>query len=401
MNIVLASIHPQPLSGQTAGFNGLARELRRLGHDVTAVSAAQPGTTPEIGSDLHGGSGGWIGARAARMAGALRQVVRVAGGADLVQLNLPTPAFAPLGEIIQSLVHAPVMQGFEAHLADVRWVCRRALFRDPAFYAPRLLVNNALLARCPPHRSARYFVSSRYAEAELVRLGFPRRSVCVLPNVLDSGRLAHVSRGDARRMLGLPDGPLVAYVGHYHHVKGVSVLIDAFERLSRSHPECRLVLAWSGLGDPKPVERQLRQSRIADRVLRLGRVPVGALLSAADVLVLPFLSNMGQSAYPALVLEALTVGIPLVTSDLPDLHELLAGASAASLVAPGDAEGLAAEVGRLLADEGAARAMVSAQRELARRELDPQRITQRYIEICREVLDERVPTARLRKRQGA
>src|ERR687887_101952 len=117
VRICLASIHPRLLSGQIERLVALGQELRALGRDVC----------------------------------------RAAREVDVVQLNLPTPAFGFVADLVQMLVPVPVVVGYEAQLCDLEEVLRRGhLWRAPAFFAPRVFVNNGLLARMTLRRSRRY-----------------------------------------------------------------------------------------------------------------------------------------------------------------------------------------------------------------------------------------------------
>lgn len=386
MRICLSSIHPRPLSGQIEALAGLAKELKGLGHKVEVVSA--------FGSELIGGDrltlaerdGRLLVGKLGRIVGILTKLVKQARSADLIHLNLPTPAFAILGDILQELVSIPVIVGFEAHLAGTGrplWVSD--LRASPYFYLPRLLLNNGLTARCTLHRATLYTVSSRYQAAELHRLGFPQERVLVLPSVIETGKLQRLDQADARRLLGLPDSRLIAYVGHYHHVKGVDILVKAFGLLARQQDDCRLVLAWSGLGDRRPIEQAVQAAGVEDRVLWLGRVRIGTIMSAIDVLVLPYRYTMGQNAYPGLILEAMAVGVPMVTSDLPLLQELLEHERTAMLVSPGDATAVAWGINRLLQSKLLRSEMIAEQRRRFFGSLNPKEVARRYVQVYRQV----------------
>jgi hypothetical protein len=95
MRVVLGSIHPRPLSGQIEGLVGLAEVLQARGHSVHVVSEfpnrdllsakrAQLASKPQrIVFD-----------QPARMTRIFVRLVRLAPQVDVIQLNLPTPAFS-------------------------------------------------------------------------------------------------------------------------------------------------------------------------------------------------------------------------------------------------------------------------------------------------------------------
>src|SRR5207237_7658239 len=166
-------------------------------------------------------------------------------------------------------------------------------------------------------------------------------------NVIEDGKLVACDPRLARRELGLPDGkPIVGYLGHFNDVKGVDVLAAAFAALVRRGGDARLALASSGQGDDGPVRAAL--AGVEERVDWLEKVHVGTFMCAIDVLALPYRSTAGQGAYPSLVIEALEVGTPLVTTDLPMLREITSLGPVARTCPPDRSDLLADEIQGLL-----------------------------------------------------
>src|SRR5205823_2312830 len=119
--------------------------------------------------------------------------------------------------------------------------------------------------------------------------------IAVLTNVIEDGKLQSCDQGAARGNLGLrADTPTIGYIGHFNDVKGVDLLASAFATLVKSGRDFRLALAWSGQGDPRPVESALRP--VKSNVKWLGKINVGTFLCAIDVLALPYRSTAGQAA---------------------------------------------------------------------------------------------------------
>jgi glycosyltransferase involved in cell wall biosynthesis len=406
MKICLASIHPWRLSGQIDSLVALTRELEELGHVVRVVSAFDRavlfrGTAGRIGWQQGASLGG-------KLAGVLRSVRRLANPSDevdLIHLNLPTPAFSWLADLLLLRLGGspPLVVGYEAHLADVRELLRGGyVWRDPRFYLPLIAINNGLWGRVSAYRCRRYVVASRWQRAELRALGADEARVTSLPNLVDRRKLDPMPKEAARQAIireAMPNGPraatervsggpLVGWVGHFHHVKGIDVLLDAFGQLGRDRPDTRLALAWSGIGNPRPIEARIEALGLGGRVLKLGRVEMGPFMSALDVLALPYRLTIDQEAFPNLVLEAMTVGVPLVTSDLPLLRELLEDSRTALLARPDDPESLAAALGRLLDEPALAAGMVDAQRTLMASDLHPTGLARRYVALYQEVLSE-------------
>jgi phosphatidylinositol alpha-mannosyltransferase len=151
----------------------------------------------------------------------------------------------------------------------------------------------------------------------------PFTDVRLIPNGIDlEPTAAHKSRYQ------------VVFIGRDEPRKGLDVLLDAWPRVTESHPEARLMVVGS-----------MRQSH-PEGVVFLGQIPEGEkneLIARAGVLVAP---NLGGESFGIVLLEGMAAGCAVVASDLPPFSEVLAGCGAT--FPPGDAGGLAAVLTDLL-----------------------------------------------------
>jgi glycosyltransferase involved in cell wall biosynthesis len=170
----------------------------------------------------------------------------------------------------------------------------------------------------------------------------------------------NVSRHHARRH-GI-DGPVLAFFGYVHPVKGVRYLLEALALLRDRHPTVRLLVigGFTSLALPADEAREFRAELVAlaerfgvsDRVRFTGYLPPGEvseLLSGADVGVLPF--THGVTTKSGALLTLLAHGLPTVVTAAGD-PELVDGRLVR--VTPGRRDGpaLADAIHGLLADGG-------------------------------------------------
>lgn len=149
----------------------------------------------------------------------------------------------------------------------------------------------------------------------------------------------------------------LVYVGRLEDNKGVLLFPSLVKTLERTFPDLTLQLAGSG-----PLARQLSQTSPALHVLgELDHLNVHELLSRCDAFIFP----SRYESFGIAPLEALAVGIPVIASDLPALHEAL-NASAVFVPAQ-DAGAWAATVEGLLRDPARRTALAQAGRAHAAR----------------------------------
>jgi glycosyltransferase involved in cell wall biosynthesis len=152
-----------------------------------------------------------------------------------------------------------------------------------------------------------------------------------------------------------PRGPIL-FMGTLEPRKNVGTLLAAYGELLTSTPDApELWLAGGVTAAAAPWLRAIDEPPLAGHVKHLGYIASDRrydLYAQASMLVLP--SHLEGFGIP--VLEAMTVGVPVVVSNRGALPEVAGGA--AQVVEPDDAPGLAAAMRRYLEDPGAAAAAV-------------------------------------------
>jgi glycosyltransferase involved in cell wall biosynthesis len=157
-----------------------------------------------------------------------------------------------------------------------------------------------------------------------------------------------------RRVYGFQPGDVVlGFMGRLVEEKGGSDVVRAFASLAPAHPRLRLLIVGTGAGQPGDDEPRLRslvaELGLADRVKFAGWQDRQALYYALfDVFVL---ATRDHEALSSSVLQAMMAGKPVVATAVGGVPELVAHERTGLLVPPGDAEGMAAAIERLLADD--------------------------------------------------
>jgi phosphatidyl-myo-inositol alpha-mannosyltransferase len=143
-------------------------------------------------------------------------------------------------------------------------------------------------------------------------------------------------------------GPVVLFVGRNEPRKGLGLLVDAFDRLHRELPACRLVLVGSGIEGSKEIKRA--GSQAGKRIEVAGYVENAKLPSyygAADVFCAPAL---GGESFGVVLLESMSCGTPVVASDIPGYRYVVERTGGGELFVTGDREDLAARLLELLSN---------------------------------------------------
>lgn len=137
----------------------------------------------------------------------------------------------------------------------------------------------------------------------------------------------------------------ILFLGRIGMRKGAFDLIRAFAVVNRD-----VKLALGGDGDVNKASELARQLGVAERVQMLGWVTgenKEALLSTASIFVLPSYNE----GLPMSVLEAMSWGVPVITTPVGGIPEVVRQGEEGIIVQPGDITGLTVALRQLLDDE--------------------------------------------------
>jgi len=304
----------------------------------------------------------------------------IAAADRLEEIRVPLPAEIPLtpgtlrpflGGRRFDVFHSPFdiaplgfSQPVVVTIHDINWIVNPAynshnifMRRAGGFFYRTNLAASMKVAR----RIIAISHATRHAIVEYAPWHEPK--IRVIWNGIDRRRTFPVPKDAAARTLEplLPGAnPFVLTVGqgspYKNHLNAVRGFLQAF----RDRPEYRLILVRRPAGRDRELERLLRTAQAAAQVRRLPSVDpdvLNALYNRARIVLHPsYYEGFGLP-----LVEAMSVGAPLITSSVSSMPEVVG--PAALLVSPGDSDAIARALLALDGDEGLRDRLVSAGRE--------------------------------------
>jgi glycosyltransferase involved in cell wall biosynthesis len=245
---------------------------------------------------------------------------------------------------------ATVPFSFTAHAYDVQ---------EPRPWLPRLISEASFVRAISREGASRLrALCDREDQHQIIRVGYLGVDV------------QRFHPGDART----PGPSQIAAVARLGPTKGLAVLIDAAAELARSRAPFRLRIIGDG---PlrQELEARVRALRLEDHVRfegAMSRDGVARVLAEATLFALPctVLDEKRHDGLPVAILEAMAAGLPVVSTPVGGIPEVVACGENGVLVPMGDDAALAAALSELLRDEALRRRLGVAARETAVRRFD-------------------------------
>lgn len=211
-------------------------------------------------------------------------------------------------------------------------------------------------------RLANHVVVHSHASKDILtnEYGYPSKNISVMGHGIEKPILT--SRAASKQILGLEGRKIVLNVGYLHEKKGIEFLIRAMGSVAKTHPEAVLVVAGGPhISQTNPEEFHgyvEKLTSIVDEVhaennvvLRAEYIPDHLLtiyLSAADMIVLPYVEQFGTSGVLA---RAMAAGTAVVATRVNPFFEIIEDGVNGMLVNPGDSGQLSEAICRFLDNE--------------------------------------------------
>ncbi len=192
---------------------------------------------------------------------------------------------------------------------------------------------------------------SHATKAEMVAGGVPADLVTVIHNAIDTQAWAPERGTDSFRAELQLNGafPVIGYVGRINQEKDLETWLRAAAMVVRKHPAAKLILVGDGKGDDTQAKlEQLATSLGIERNLIFPgyRSSLQSVYAAFDI----FMLSSRREGLPNCILEAMAMGLPVVTTDVAGAKELVKDQDTGYVLAQGDVEGLGTALLKLVED---------------------------------------------------
>jgi len=170
----------------------------------------------------------------------------------------------------------------------------------------------------------------------------------------------------------------------FNEYKGIEYLIKSLKYLKSD--DFLLYLIPSRDARKHMYDNLIRQERVQDRIRILSSgTNIVDFINLADAVVLPYPHLKSTEANPSCLLESLACKTPVVTSDLPELKEIVKDKVHVLMAKPKDPESIARHIEMIYKDEALVKKLVKNGYDIAK-QFDSIKIMPQHLKLYEEVM---------------
>jgi len=245
------------------------------------------------------------------------------------------------------------------------------------FYFPEETINSAIITIT--RFTQKYLIDTYKIPAGKIKLIYQGTDV-------ERFQSTEAGKREALKRYPLPmnASPILASVGSFEHRKGHPILFEAISKLvAGSLPNIHLMMVGDG-----PDEEALRNKANAKGIERnVSFFPFinepQYVFERADITVLPSLYKEGL---PNVLLESMSMSVPVISSNLGGVPEIIINGKTGFMVEPGNSDQLANAILKLWNDRTSYMTMKQNARQLMTEKFDKERQFDKFLKYFRSLL---------------
>lgn len=308
--------------------------------------------------------------------------------------SVPYLAWNSLRMVVSIVRHRP-------HLVYIKATSDTGFIRDTALMAIARLFGRPVICHLHGRPMGRLFAETGFLPRQVARAMklatltivlspglkrifsamFPNHRLVVLPNVVDVSKIAPPA-GERE-----PGPTRILFVGRLSKDKGAWDILEIARLVAAGERD--FVIDMVGIAETAEEDRAIRaraaEYDLADRFVFHGYqsgAEKARLFARADIFLLPTYAEI----FPNVLLEAMAAGLPIVTTDVPVIPEMIQDGVQGRVRRPGDIPGFAGALLAFIRDPGGRRAMGARNRREAEERYDVPVAVRTLSELFNEVL---------------
>jgi glycosyltransferase involved in cell wall biosynthesis len=230
----------------------------------------------------------------------------------------------------------------------------------------------------------------------LIKKKVQKNKIRIIRSHIDTQKFIPLDKEEVRKKYNYNNEKIIFYYGGLYEEKGLEVLADSIQLVQKVFPNVLFIIA--------PREQISTAQSLAKKIENLNNViiineniDVVDYLNLSDVLCLPYKSIIATEGNPSCMLEAMACKTPVITTNLPEIREIVDDEKDVLMANPGDPVSLSAKIILMLQDLELQKKLVKNAYEKSKN-YDLKIITKQFLDFYNEISLKRTLGRKGRKR---
>ncbi|TKJ17340.1 hypothetical protein CEE44_02285 [Candidatus Woesearchaeota archaeon B3_Woes] len=230
--------------------------------------------------------------------------------------------------------------------------------------------------------------TKRFAK-DILKKGTTKTKVKVINSYIDSEKFKSIDKKIAKKKINIKED-FILYYGGLLENKGPKILIEAMKKVFEENDNLKLVMIIRHKKHKifEEYKKLMKSLNIEKKVLFIkGELHnVEYYINSAEIVVLPYINLIATEGNPSCILETIACKTPLITTDLPELREIVDYKKDVLMAKPNNVEDLSKEINKLLKDKKLQKRL-SENAYKKSKEFDFKKITMKFIKLYEGLLN--------------
>ncbi len=216
-----------------------------------------------------------------------------------------------------------------------------------------------------------------------------QHKIKIISSPIDTTKFKPRDREALKEKHGYKGKKIILYYGAIREEKGVDCLIQAAPLVVQKYKNIAFIFAIRS----NAVEKREHYLAMASNLgcekyinITLEDLPIEEYVSMADMVVLAYPSLIGTEGNPSCLLESMAAKTPVVTTDLPELREIVEPEKDALMAKPGDTSSVANQITRLLKNQKLG-GKITENAYLKSKQFDIKIISKQFLDLYHDLLN--------------
>lgn len=227
--------------------------------------------------------------------------------------------------------------------------------------------------------------SLRSIARELIKKGCNPKKICLIKSHINLKKFQPLNKLELRKKYNYKNKKIIFYYGT--RIEVIDAIIKAADLLLKENTDLLFILAIrSGAKFCKEYEKMIEEAGLKKNFEVKGRLKnIEEYINMADIVLLPYPNLLLKEANPSALLEAMACKIPIITTNLPELKEIVTPGKDVLMINPNNPESLAKNINYILSNKKLQKKLIEHAYKTVQK-FDVKKVTKQFVNLYKKCL---------------